>query len=606
LRVPKVSPTGSPDSDSTLLSRVFHSQREPLLEDAFATEIARVNHRRLRVLLPVVCVGHAIHVAAFLPSLADRATLTPRVIEWRQAIAGAHAATLPVALLLAAHCLTRPQNRPSRWLATAVAFTYLMHAAVVVSIDQLTVTSVTPFIGYCLGIAGVLVLSPLAAVTVYALGLSVYAAGVLTFQALPEVRLAVLPNGISIAVLGAALSILFHAARRREFVQLRTIERQREQLEEMNASLEQRVTSQVGEILARASEVEALNTQLRAQVTERSRELSLALAKLSRQDGDVRVKRGTLLGGRFEIYRFIGEGGMGSVYSGVDRATGGDVAIKIVQASSSRQVAALERFLREARSAAAVNHPAVVRMLHVDVSDGVLYQVQELVVGETLDRRIRAGTKWTPGEAARAMSLLSEALAAAHAEGVVHRDVKPANVMLTVEEPGLKLLDFGISKLYQDEEWAAGATVPGTVLGTPAYMSPEQVSGGSFSDRVDVYAVGIILFTLLTGRHPFDDDTSREVLAHQLLTVPPEAASLDATVPPVLSRLVTACLEKDPSLRPSARSLARTLRTFADETGAAALTALARPDTVERTAVEGPRRHERRPARDEALPEVKN
>src|SRR4051812_5344709 len=125
---------------------------------------------------------------------------------------------------------------------------------------------------------------------------------------------------------------------------------------------------------------------------------------------------------------------MGCVYSGLDRSTSAQVAIKVVQASSRGQLAALERFLREARSAAAIDHPAVVRMLHVDVSeDGMLYQVQELVEGETLDRRIRARSSWTHGAAARAVSVLCDALAAAHAHGIVHRDVKPANIMLTRE-----------------------------------------------------------------------------------------------------------------------------------------------------------------------------
>jgi serine/threonine-protein kinase len=283
---------------------------------------------------------------------------------------------------------------------------------------------------------------------------------------------------------------------------------------------------------------------------------------------------------------------MGCVYSGVDRSTRSAVAIKVVQASSRRQLAALERFLREARSAAAVNHPAVVRMLHVDVSDdGMLYQAQELVVGETLERRLRADPVFTPGAAARLVSVLSEALAAAHAEGVVHRDVKPANIMLTSDEPGLKLLDFGISKLHQDEEWAAGATLPGTVLGTPAYMSPEQVTGGNLTDSVDVYAVGVLLFELLTGRHPFQDDPSRDVLTHHLVSVPPEAHELAPGVPPSLSALARACLHKTPAERPSAAELAHALRAFADQSNAPMLEGAApRQRTEQRTAVEGRRR----------------
>ncbi|MGZ3408080.1 MAG: serine/threonine-protein kinase, partial [Polyangia bacterium] len=180
-----------------------------------------------------------------------------------------------------------------------------------------------------------------------------------------------------------------------------------------------------------------------------------------------------MLGGRFVVEEIIGQGGMGSVWAGVDKSSGARVAIKVIQATSSRQLDALRRFIREAGATATVNHPAVVRMLHVDVSDdGLLFQVQELVVGETLTRRL--GLPWPPGEAARLGAVLAEALAAAHAEGVVHRDVKPDNVMLTTTAPGLKLLDFGIAKLYDAVSLGRETTHAGVILGTPAYMAPEQ------------------------------------------------------------------------------------------------------------------------------------
>jgi hypothetical protein len=565
------------------------------LVEEFSDEVARTNQRRLRVLLPLISVGHAIHVAVFWPSAGERAALSSRVLEWREGVAEVHAATLLAALALMVHAVRgRNASRPSRALGPATALTYLLHAGIVVGVDQLTLTSVTPFIGYCLGIAGVVVLAPATTLFVFALGLAAYVTGIMTFQALPQARLAVLPNGVSIAVLSAALSTLGYVARRREFVQRRTIEEQQRQLAELNANLEQRVSDQVGEIVARAKEVDSLNAQLRAQVRERSTELSLALARLAQQDGGRRLPKGTLIGGRFEIDRLLGEGGMGCVYSGVDRSTSAPVAIKVIQASSRGQLAALERFLREARSAAAIDHPAVVRMLHVDVSDdGVLYQVQELVEGETLENRLRASSRWTHDTAARAVSVLCEALAAAHAHGIVHRDVKPANIMLTREGAGLKLLDFGISKLHQDEEWAAGATLPGTVLGTPAYMSPEQINGGALSDRVDVYAAGIILFILLTGQHPFDAAPVRDMMANHLLSLPPEAHELDPTVPSAISRLLKACLSKVPAERPSALELARHLRGYANASGAPELADVSWEDGEQRTAVEGKRRFRR-------------
>src|SRR5262249_182943 len=184
------------------------------------------------------------------------------------------------------------------------------------------------------------------------------------------------------------------------------------------------------------------------------------------------------------------EGGMGAVYSGLDQSTGVRVAIKVIQATSSGQLEAMRRFITEAGATATVNHPAVVRMLHVDVSDdGLLFQIQELVEGKTLTQKL--GKPWAPADAARLVSVLCHALAAAHAQGVVHRDVKPDNVMLTANAPGLKLLDFGIAKLYDAVSQGEDATRTGIVLGTPSYMAPEQVgAGGDITDRTDVYSVG--------------------------------------------------------------------------------------------------------------------
>jgi serine/threonine-protein kinase len=571
----------------TALREAFRSGLEAELAEAFAAEIARTNFRRARVMLPLFCVGHAIHVAVFWPTALERITLPSRVLEWHQGIASIHAVTLVVALGLVVHVLVRGGDRPSRWVGPATALTYLLHAAAIVSVDQLAVTSVTPFIAYCLGIAGVTVLAPLATVVVYAAALATFVTGVFAFQTDPSLRLAVLPSGISTVVISVALAILLFGARRREFVQRTTIDKQQRELEELNANLERRVAGQVSEIVARAEEVERLNAQLRAQVRERSRELSMALARLARQEGGGDLPRGTVLGGRFEIEASLGEGGMGVVYSGVDRTTGDTVAIKVIQAASHKQLAALERFLREARTAAAVNHPAVVRMLHVDVSEnGMLYQVQELVNGETLAQRMRRAPAWEASLAARVVAVLSDALAVAHAEGVVHRDVKPANVMLTREEPGLKLLDFGISKLYDDVEWAEDATVPGTVIGTPEYMSPEQVSGRQLTDRVDVYATGVIFYSLLTGRHPFEDDRSRGMLVHHIMTEPADVASIEPGVPVVLSRWVARCLRKKPEERPTAAELSTALRAFADDAGAPPLERLGDSETRERTAVE--------------------
>ena len=297
--------------------------------------------------------------------------------------------------------LTR--KRPAqRWLGGVTGAVYLMHGAATAGIDQLVITAITPFLGYCLVMAVALALTPRAALLAYAIGVVSFVVAIFTFQAQADARMAILPNGISTVVVSMALVWMLHAARRRDFVQRLTIEEQRQALERLNAGLERRVAEQVAEIVDHAREVDRLNTQLQAQVRERSTELALALAKLAQQHGDDgRLRRGLLLGGRFEVGRVLGEGGMGVVYAGIDRSTRAHVAIKVVHARSS-QLDAVQRFLREARAVASVTHSAIVRMLHVDVSDdGTLFQVQELVEGEVLERRLRRGSPWEPNVVAR-------------------------------------------------------------------------------------------------------------------------------------------------------------------------------------------------------------
>jgi serine/threonine-protein kinase len=272
----------------------------------------------------------------------------------------------------------------------------------------------------------------------------------------------------------------------------------------------------------------------------------------------------------------IGEGGMGAVHEGIDQMTGARVAIKVVQATSTRTLDALRRFVREAGAAAAVTHPAVVRMLDIDISDdGLLFQVQELIDGEPLGRLARRA--WSPGDAARLGAVLCDALAAAHAVGVVHRDVKPDNIMLTTGAPGLKLVDFGIAKLYtavhgdredgrrEDGQRETAMTRTGMIVGTPAYMAPEQALGATdVGDRADVYAVGVILFQLLSERPPFEAESPREGMMHRLVCPAPSVREFAPAVPEELARLVDHCLARQADDRPAAAQLARQLAVWAD------------------------------------------
>jgi serine/threonine-protein kinase len=549
-------------------------------EARLGREIADSNTRRLLLVAPVVLLGHVIHVAIYRVGAAERATLDPRLAAWRDAVTLLHEVTFLVGLAFLLAVLLTRRTAAERVLTPAVALVYLVHGAATAGVDQLspTVTGVAPFIAYCLFFAVFFTLRPVVSVALYGVAGAVFFVALATMQPSASVRLALMPNGGSIVVVSLVLSWLFYAARRREFGQRAIIDRQRESMAALNLGLEKRVNDQVGEITKRAAEVEQLNAQLHAQVRERSIELALALAKLSRgRAADGSLQQGVVLGERFEVGHVIGRGGMGMVYDGVDRTTGASVAVKVIHATSTHHLAVLQRFLREARAGATVDHAAVVRVLHVDVDDdGLFYQVQELVAGAPL----RGGDhRWTAGAVARFGAVLCEALAAAHDRGIVHRDVKPSNVMLTRTAPGLKLLDFGIAQLYEDtqaSEDAEGASRTGAILGTPAFMSPEQLGGmRTVTPATDVYAVGVILFLLLTGKHPFER-THQGVVMSQLGGPAPEARSILPSIPPRLSELVARALEPSVATRPAARELGLALGLFADEGDVPALDALIR------------------------------
>jgi serine/threonine-protein kinase len=559
--------------------------------------VAERNNRRLLLLSPVVLAGHAIHVAVFHPSATDRATMAPDVLRWRETVAWMHAATFVVTLGLAVSILLWGRTRPGRWLAPAAVLTYLLHGAAIAGADQIsTASGVAPFIGFCIFMGVVITMSPWMAGAVYGIGCGAFIAAIVAMQPSRALRLALLPNGVSIVFASVVLAWALYAARRRDFAGQATIQKQRVVLAELNASLERRVQEQVSEIVRRAEEVERLNAQLQAQVRERSSELSVALEKLAaRRDSDESLRRGAVLGDRFEIVEPLGEGGMGVVYAGIDRTTGSRVAIKVIQARSSSQLDALHRFLREARAAATVAHPAIVRMLAVDVSrDGMLFQAQDLVVGETLGHAMQRRGAFEAGPAARLGAVLCDALAGAHAQGVVHRDVKPSNVMLTRQAPGLKLLDFGIAKLFEAPAAHASAlgmsgtgTGLGAIMGTPAYMAPEQIQGDrEVTAKADVYAVGVLLFELVAGRPPFDQTTLWGIAYSHMCVEPPDLRALSPAVPAKLSDVVARCLAKEPGDRPTAQQVSAALSACADELGAAPLEQLEAGAPVARSMAE--------------------
>lgn len=361
----------------------------------------------------------------------------------------------------------------------------------------------------------------------------------------------------------------------------------RKELVRLNEELEARVQAQVSEIVARAREVDVLNAQLRLQVRERSHELAAALEKLAQTGGSPGLlASGEEIDGRVRIVCELGQGGMGAVFLAQDLASEQLVAVKVLSPRTPPTPQLLQRFLGEARAAASVSHPAIIRSLAIDLSaDGRIYQILEYVRGKTLSERIEAGPG-DPVEIARLGAVIADALAAAHALGVVHRDVKPSNILLCLEPPCVKVFDFGIAKLRDGGEVdqdSPRVTSTGELVGTPEYISPEQVFDASaVGPPSDVYSLGVVLFEWLTGRRPFDGANVTSYLLQHVSERPPSLGSIVPSAPPSLGAIVDRCLEKSAQARPTATELARELEAIAD--------ALAAPpaSTVVQRALSGP------------------
>jgi serine/threonine protein kinase/tetratricopeptide (TPR) repeat protein len=268
--------------------------------------------------------------------------------------------------------------------------------------------------------------------------------------------------------------------------------------------------------------------------------------------------------GHYEILDLVGEGGMGEVYRARDSSLDRTVAIKVVSEQHAPRVSALSRLEREARALAKLSHPNIVTVHEVGASDGTAFIVMELLEGTPLAHAIPAGgMAWT--RAATFAAAIADALACAHEAGVVHRDLKPANVFVTRDDR-IKVLDFGIAADTAEASAARmpsrDATAPGLVVGTMSYMSPEQVNGGRVDPRSDIFALGCVLYEMLSGRGAFARETTPETMA-AILRDQPHGLTTAACgdIPRQLAALVARCLEKHPERRfQSARDLAFALR----------------------------------------------
>jgi len=256
--------------------------------------------------------------------------------------------------------------------------------------------------------------------------------------------------------------------------------------------------------------------------------------------------------GSYEVVAQIGAGGMGEVYQAHDTKLVRDVAIKVLPEAFAQDPERLSRFQREAKMLASLNHPNVATIHGLEQSNGTHFLIMELVAGETLADRIKREGAFPVEEALKISIQIAEALEAAHERGIIHRDLKPANVKVTPEGK-VMVLDFGLAKalaedgateLSQAPTLTSAGTEEGRILGTPAYMSPEQARGKPVDKRTDIWAFGCVLFELLTGKSLFRGETLSDTLV-RVLEREPDWQVLPAATPARVQEILHRCLEKD-------------------------------------------------------------
>ena len=267
--------------------------------------------------------------------------------------------------------------------------------------------------------------------------------------------------------------------------------------------------------------------------------------------------------GRYNIERTLGKGAMGVVYEGVDPRLGRRVAIKTILKSHLDEETARDysmRFVREAQAVARLNHPHIVQVYDFGEEGDIAYLVMEFIKGRELKHFFDANERFDLKEAVRIMCELCDALEFAHSAGIIHRDIKPANVMIDAQGR-TKLTDFGVARVQDSDKTSVERTQAGTMVGTPAYMSPEQITGGNLDKRTDVFSAGIILYQFLTGEKPFTGSGAWTIAKKIIQEEPPLPSSLNNAITPLLDAVVNRALAKNPEQRfQSTRDLAVGLR----------------------------------------------
>jgi serine/threonine protein kinase/Flp pilus assembly protein TadD len=262
------------------------------------------------------------------------------------------------------------------------------------------------------------------------------------------------------------------------------------------------------------------------------------------QTSMIELTTGSAFAKRYQVVEELGKGGMGKVYRVLDQKLNEEVALKLIKPEIALDKKTVERFSHELKVARKIVHKNIARMFDLNEEKGTHYITMEYVRGEDLKRLIRKIGQFSAGKAVSIAKQVCEGLAEAHRLGIIHRDLKPQNIMVD-EEGNVRIMDFGIARSLKEK----GITGAGVLVGTPEYMSPEQVEGKEIDERSDIYSLGIVIYEMVTGRAPFEGDTPFSVALKQKTETPPHPKKINSQLPEDLDNLILRCLEKDKSNR---------------------------------------------------------
>ncbi len=286
----------------------------------------------------------------------------------------------------------------------------------------------------------------------------------------------------------------------------------------------------------------------------------------------VKIDPGALFAGRYEILSTLGKGGMGVVYKAHDRQLDDEVALKVLRPDVMKEdPSLLERFKQEIKLARKITHRCVLRTHDFGEAGGTPYISMEFLEGVTLKDLLRGKGALPIGVGLRIAKQMCQGLDAAHRQGVVHRDIKPQNMLILPETGELKIMDFGIARTASLKPGQSGLTTAGTVMGTPDYIPPEQAQGAAADFRSDIYSLGVVLFETFTGKLPFDGDSVMKIVMAHIQAPPPSPRRLNPRVPAELEAVILRCMAKDPAQRYAKVSdLLRDLTAISSQAGEAA------------------------------------